>query len=303
MSSISSKALNFGGSENKRKFNGGSELQNKEFSDLRGLELYTTNYRLYDPQIGRFWQMDPCADIAEDKSPFVFASDNPISINDPFGLKDTLINGIPHNDLGNVTVTATKKGGSNNNSIPILLNFHDERTHSDNTRVYHPIVGGLLPSNITFIPSEIANAGFAQSPYPKGIYVRQFRTAKPEVYIRVSNSVKGIRGQWLVKASSIRGMTPQQIQQNLALPEAPTQMGEVTVPAGTLMRAGPVGANDFGPGNLGITQYQLMEQIPNSSFADPVPLVTPSIEAPIEVPIEPIEPIEPFEFPEIPFIP
>jgi len=126
--------------------------------------------------------------------------------------------------------------------------------------------------------------------------ISQFRTIKTEVYLRVSNSPEGIRGQWLVKASSIKGLSPQQIQQELALPEVPTQMGEVVVPSGTLMRAGPVGANSFGPGNLNITQYQLMEPIPNSSFADPIPIPLPTIEAPVSIPVEPaVTPIEPVE--------
>jgi len=90
MAGISDKALKSQYAENKYKFNEGNELQSKEFSDGSGLEAYDANFRMYDPQIGRFWQLDPLADINEDWSPYTFASDNPILFNDPLGLDDSV---------------------------------------------------------------------------------------------------------------------------------------------------------------------------------------------------------------------
>lgn len=60
-------------------------------------------------------------------------------------------------------------------------------------------------------------------------------------------------------------MTPLQIQQHLALPKIPTQIADVTVPAGTNMQVGRVAAQPaFGAYNKGGVQYQLLDQIPGN---------------------------------------
>jgi RHS repeat-associated protein len=91
MAGISDKALKSNYAENKYRFNFGSELQNKEFSDGSGLELYDAHHRMYDPQIGRFGQVDPLADGTPYYSPYSFGSNNPISHIDPFGMTDTVV--------------------------------------------------------------------------------------------------------------------------------------------------------------------------------------------------------------------
>lgn len=96
MAGISSKAA--GGVENKHKFNGGTELESKEFSDGSGLELYATEFRNYDAQIGRFHQIDLLADVNPSFSSYSFANNNPISMNDPLGLETEAVGRRKHKE-------------------------------------------------------------------------------------------------------------------------------------------------------------------------------------------------------------
>jgi RHS repeat-associated protein len=84
MAGISSRAV--GKTENKYRYNKGAELQSKEFSDESGLDFYSTFFRSLDPQIGRWWQMDPKIELAQESmTPYVSMANNPVRYNDPLG--------------------------------------------------------------------------------------------------------------------------------------------------------------------------------------------------------------------------
>ncbi|MDD0968534.1 MULTISPECIES: hemagglutinin repeat-containing protein [Pseudomonas] len=128
-------------------------------------------------------------------------------------------------------------------------------------------------TNVRAISADEANAPFVAKgwnpPYDTGSQVRTFTTTTDIKFARVS-TVDNPQGAFLVRADEIAGMTPQQIQQHLALPKVPTQVADVTVPPGTNMQVGRVAAQpEFGASSKGGVQYQLLGQIPNESFGIP----------------------------------
>ena len=74
--------------ENRFKFNG-KELNNKEFSDGSGLEWYDYGARLQDPQVGKWWAIDPLANNYFSFSPYNYALDDPINTIDIDGRRTT----------------------------------------------------------------------------------------------------------------------------------------------------------------------------------------------------------------------
>jgi RHS repeat-associated protein len=89
MAGISDRAIKSQYPINKYLFNNGRELQNREFSDGNGLELYDAVHRMYDHQLGRFGQIDPLTDFTPNNSGYMYVGDNPMLYCDPLGL-DTI---------------------------------------------------------------------------------------------------------------------------------------------------------------------------------------------------------------------
>jgi RHS repeat-associated protein len=84
MAGISSRALKPKYVQNNFKYNS-RELQNQEFSDGAGLEEYDFIGRHYDPQIGRWHNIDTKAGSLPQHSPYEYCINNPVLFVDPDG--------------------------------------------------------------------------------------------------------------------------------------------------------------------------------------------------------------------------
>jgi RHS repeat-associated protein len=115
-SGISSRALNFGGSKNKKKFNG------IEHTDEFELNQYDAFFRTLDPQIGRWHTVDPKPN--EFESPYVAMGNNPIFKFDPLG--DTVKNRTEADNAAIIAWIAEGLGLKQGQSNPFHFNKNGE---------------------------------------------------------------------------------------------------------------------------------------------------------------------------------
>jgi RHS repeat-associated protein len=85
-----------------------NKFTGKEYDDELGLNLLHFDWRLYDPQIGRFVSVDPQADDFPSHSPYHYAYNNPLAFNDPTGQSGEAVveTDSSGKETGNVIVSA-----------------------------------------------------------------------------------------------------------------------------------------------------------------------------------------------------
>ncbi|MFW3165846.1 DUF6861 domain-containing protein [Pseudomonas syringae pv. syringae] len=121
-------------------------------------------------------------------------------------------------------------------------------------------------ADVVYRSADEVNATFPEgwsAPYKPGTRVTEFTSTVDDVYVRVHGETNMARS-WMMRAEAIKGLTPAQIKSKFALPELPTFVSEVSVPAGTRIRTGTVNPVFGGIGNS--TQYELLQRLPVSAF-------------------------------------
>ena len=74
-----------GMSKNRYLYNQGAGEVTFDTERLPELNIDLTQFRAYDPALGRWWQVDPLADEMSSWTPYNYSFNNPIRFNDPLG--------------------------------------------------------------------------------------------------------------------------------------------------------------------------------------------------------------------------
>lgn len=136
--------------ENNYLFNG-KLLNYKEFSNGAGLEWYSYGMREYDPQIGRFFRIDPLASKYTYLTPYQYASNNPITNIDIDGLEGMFfmkmfvnVSMKMHQWLNKEIDVSRYEATHNGKSMPIVVaKMKDEVGHKmlhDVSKIIKPVV-------------------------------------------------------------------------------------------------------------------------------------------------------------------
>jgi len=113
-------------------------------------------------------------------------------------------------------------------------------------------IAAKLPQGTTITGSKRADDLNALSvadkydpPYVPGTKVLEVTTTQSSSFVRVFGGDSRQTGSWVMRAEDVQGLTPQQIASKFSLPQVPTMIADVTVPAGIKLEVSA--ANNISP--------------------------------------------------------
>lgn len=114
-------------------------------------------------------------------------------------------------------------------------------------------------ANDLFLNDAKRQGKHGEKPFGKGII--KIRLTEEKKFVRV-HCADNQKSAWMMEKSEINGLTPAEIQKKFALPQVPTEISEVTVPKGAIMRKSVAAhngyvKNDIGGGGI---QYTLLDK-------------------------------------------
>lgn len=137
-----------------------------------------------------------------------------------------------------------------------------------------------LISSINRVSSNVANKPFLTEkavaegwspPYPSDLSLREITASDSLSFVRVHTNPNQPAGGFLVRRKALQELqyNPESIRLHLGLPEMPIYISDVNIPAQTRLMVGRIGAQPhFGLMKTTGFQYQLLEQVPLSSFSN-----------------------------------
>ncbi len=181
--------------ENKRLYNG------KELQKELGLTWYDYGWRNYDPQIGRWNQVDPLVDHYEDWSPYNYVQDNPVSRTDPDGRWVNFV-------VGAIVGAATDYAAQVIVNVAEGKNLSDALTDVDGASIATSAVLGAVTSGASALTNTIGmQAGKQIAKTTTQQVVKQTTKAATVTAVKVKNTLeKG--AQKLDKSQTGPGKVP-----------------------------------------------------------------------------------------------
>jgi RHS repeat-associated protein len=149
---------------------------------------YTTEFRQYDPRLGRWLSLDPLMGHFPDMSPYVGFNNNPIVIVDPKGDK-----GEPSNTKNSTTVISSSVDTRTNEQTVNMTNFTQTVKEENGTRTTTTVITSISTkiSMTDGVTSGDPNNGATEATYARTDMVEKYNASTKNWEVVSENTFSG----------------------------------------------------------------------------------------------------------------